>query len=74
MAGKAFVGCCRTARHKHENHPRLNLDGEHGWHPANRLGEPIVGPMGMLGCSKPRWVAARRVHAPPSGSSSTGSA
>ncbi|MCC7082280.1 MAG: PD-(D/E)XK nuclease family protein [Burkholderiales bacterium] len=26
----------------------LNLDGEHGWHPANRLGEPVVGPMGML--------------------------
>ena len=26
----------------------LHLDGEHGWHPANRLGEPIVGPMGML--------------------------
>jgi len=26
----------------------LLLDGEHGWRPANRLGEPILGPLGLL--------------------------
>ncbi len=26
----------------------LRLDGEHGWRPANRLGAPIVGPLGLL--------------------------
>lgn len=24
------------------------LDGEHAWRPANRLGQPILGPLGML--------------------------
>ncbi|MDF0665685.1 MAG: PD-(D/E)XK nuclease family protein [Nitrospira sp.] len=26
----------------------LHLDGEHGWRPANRLGEPVLGPLGLL--------------------------
>jgi len=26
----------------------LQLDGEHGWRPANRLGEPVLGPLGLL--------------------------
>ena len=26
----------------------LNLDGEHGWQPANRLGRPVFGPLGLL--------------------------
>lgn len=26
----------------------LQLDGEHGWRPANRLGMPLLGPLGML--------------------------
>jgi len=26
----------------------LQLDGEHGWRPADRLGEPVVGPLGFL--------------------------
>ena len=26
----------------------LRLDGEHGWRPANRLGMPVVGPLGLL--------------------------
>jgi len=25
----------------------LRLDGEHGWRPANRLGEQILGPLGV---------------------------
>ena len=26
----------------------LRLDGEHGWRPANRLGMPVLGPLGLL--------------------------
>ena len=26
----------------------LHLDGEHGWRPANRLGMPVLGPLGLL--------------------------
>lgn len=26
----------------------LRLDGEHGWRPADRLGMPICGPLGLL--------------------------
>lgn len=26
----------------------LRLDGEHGWRPANRLGRPVFGPLGLL--------------------------
>ena len=26
----------------------LRLDGEHGWRPANRLGMPVIGPLGLL--------------------------
>ncbi len=26
----------------------LRLDGEHGWRPANRLGQPVLGPLGLL--------------------------
>ena len=26
----------------------LRLDGEHGWRPANRLGMPVFGPLGLL--------------------------
>lgn len=26
----------------------LQLDGEHGWRPANRLGMPVLGPLGFL--------------------------
>lgn len=26
----------------------LQLDGEHGWRPANRLGMPVLGPLGLL--------------------------
>lgn len=26
----------------------LQLDGEHGWRPANRLGMPVFGPLGLL--------------------------
>ena len=27
----------------------LHLDGQHGWHPSNRLGFPTLGPLGFLG-------------------------
>lgn len=26
----------------------LHLDGENGWRPANRLGRPMIGPLGLL--------------------------
>ncbi|OGA36207.1 MAG: hypothetical protein A3G80_02370 [Betaproteobacteria bacterium RIFCSPLOWO2_12_FULL_62_13b] len=26
----------------------IRLDGEHGWRPANRLGMPVLGPLGLL--------------------------
>jgi hypothetical protein len=26
----------------------LHLDGEHGWRPQNRLGKPVLGPLGFL--------------------------
>jgi len=32
----------------------LRLDGEHGWRPANRLGMPVLGPLGLLNLLEPR--------------------
>lgn len=57
----------------------LLLDGEHGWHPANRLGMPVLGPLGLLnpletrlGLLRPDCAHAQRVTAHcPSGSSSS---
>ncbi len=38
----------------------LRLDGERGWRPANRLGMPVVGPLGLLDILETRLGLRRR--------------
>lgn len=37
----------------------LLLDSEHGWRPANRLGDPILGPLGLLNLLE-TWIGLLR--------------
>lgn len=37
----------------------LRLDGEHGWRPANRLGMPVLGPLGLLNLLETRFGLLR---------------
>ena len=41
----------------------LRLDGERGWRPANRLGEPVLGPFGLLNLLETRIGLLRRMRA-----------
>jgi len=41
----------------------LRLDGEHGWRPANRLGMPVVGPLGFLNLLE-SWLGLLRAECP----------
>ncbi len=42
----------------------LVLDGDHGWRPANRLGKPVFGPLGMLNLLETRLGLLRADCAP----------
>ena len=43
----------------------LNLDGQRGWANANRLGEPVLGPMGMLALLEEQLGLARQIKGRP---------
>jgi len=42
----------------------LLLDGERGWRPANRLGTPVLGPLGLLNLLETRLGSLRADCAP----------